>query len=676
MKLSDYAKQNNLTYHQAWRKFERGEIVGAQKIDGIIQIQDNQAKLDLLQPNYAKNAVEPVMETFGSASETATRQNRAGVISPLNKYANIEQGLLPYYRGGVAGSMYSGATILPRDAIILCQFAYYNISIFKSTVDLLTEFSASNVFLRGGNKKSRDFFDSYFKKINIWSIQDRFFREFWRSGNVFIYKFDGKLNNQDVANITQALGAEKEVFGAKSIELPIRYVILNPADIQMEGNIAFNLGRYFKVLNGYEIDRLRNPVTEEDLQVFNNLDKATQEKLKNGSRIGQILMVLDPNQLRVIFNKKQDYETFATPTFFPVLSDINIKEEYKKIDAAIARVMQQIVLLVTVGYEGKDGSYNVNPKQIERMQELFKNESVGRVLVADFTTKVDFVIPKVADILNKDKYEIIENDIRVGLGNALNSDGGEKFANQSIKVQMFIERLKHARQAFLQEFLITEMKNISKIMGFKSCPEPFFEEINLKDELQMARLYTRLGELGIITPNDVIKAIESGQLPDKTTNDENQQEHKKLKETGLYEPLIGGGQQAGENGRPAGSTGIKQSTKNTAPIGTKASEQINYSAKKVVDFTLLASKINDKVKLTLKDKYNVKKLNKNQISVCDEITSLIVANELPENWEGSVKSYIDQPVDKNKDRVNQVIELAAKHQIDNFQAAILLAAKI
>ena len=59
-----------------------------------------------------------------------------------------------------------------------------------------------------------------------------------------------------------------------------------------------------------------------------------------------------------VFYKKQDYEPFSVPMGYPVLEDINAKYEMKKIDMAIARTMQQAILLVTMGSEPDKGGVN------------------------------------------------------------------------------------------------------------------------------------------------------------------------------------------------------------------------------------------------------------------------------------------------------------------------------
>ena len=44
-----------------------------------------------------------------------------------------------------------------REAILLCQKAYFNIATFRSTIDLLSEFADSQIYVEGGTDKSRKF---------------------------------------------------------------------------------------------------------------------------------------------------------------------------------------------------------------------------------------------------------------------------------------------------------------------------------------------------------------------------------------------------------------------------------------------------------------------------------------------------------------------------------------
>jgi hypothetical protein len=378
--------------------------------------------------------------TFSEArASTAIRRNVAADIERTNRFINIDRGLIPFR---FSPNIQNLSTLDVRDAIVLCQKAYYNVGIFRNTIDLMTEFSASPIYLTGGSQKSREFFTAYFKKINLASFQDQFFREYYRSGNVFTYRFDTELSLEDTLKIVQVFGSR--IKAAKNIKIPARYTILNPADIYVGGSVNYNFNVYYKLLSDYELERLRDPKTDEDIEVFNSLPEPTQKQIKNKNN-RFILVPLDGSKLAAVFYKKQDYEPLSIPMGFPVLDDINWKLEMKKMDMAVTRTTQQAILLVTMGAEPEKGG--VNQRNLEAMQSLFANQSVGRVLIADYTTKAQFVIPDIGNLIGPEKYEVVDRDIQIGLNNIL--IGSEKFANQSIKVQVFIERLKQGREVFI-----------------------------------------------------------------------------------------------------------------------------------------------------------------------------------------------------------------------------------
>lgn len=615
---------------------------------------------------------EPLMVSSASSSEvkasadgTSTRRNISSNIQRTDRYKNIDDGIIPFrYSTGIKNA--SNMNI--RDTVILCQKAYYNFSIFRNTIDLMTEFSNNNIYFTGGSQKSKDFFEALFRKINLADFQDQFFREYYRSGNVFIYRFDTLVQDADITKITQTFGLNTS---KAAVNLPSRYMILNPADIQMAGSINFSVGRYYKMISDYELERLKNPKTDEDREVFESLPPETKKMIQQ-KLAGTISLPLDGERLCAVFYKKQDYEPFAIPMGFPVLDDINWKAEMKKMDMSITRTMQQAILLVTMGAEPEKGG--VNQKNLEAMQKLFENQSVGRVLIADYTTKAQFVIPDIGNLIGPQKYEVVDRDIQIGLNNIL--IGNEKFANQSIKVQVFIERLKQAREAFINEFLIPEIRRISKDLGFKNYPMPHFQDIDLKDDAQYTRIYNRLMELGILTPEEGIRAIETGRLPTQDESELSQQKYKELKDKGYYQPLIGGAKQ-NEEGRPAG-TGTPQTTKNVKPIGqgeqSKAEEK--YSFNKVKENLILAQKLEEEVSAFLRKKHKIRKLSGQQKEVAEQISKIIIANESPEVWNSKIEDYVNSPTDKNTQNISSIDSIAYNHQIDSYLASILFHSKV
>jgi hypothetical protein len=595
-------------------------------------------------------------------TETRSRRNAASTIERTDRFRNIDEGMVPF--NYATGYNYNKSNIDVRDTVILCQKAYYNFGLFRNTIDLLSELSCGNLHLKGGNKSARDFFQALFNKINITALQDKFFREYYRSGNVFIYRYDTTIKEEDISKISQVFGSQ--ALAAK-ISLPSRYIIINPADVQVNGNLSFNRGQYYKVLTDYELEQVRNPRTEEDKEILNSLDPLVREQILKGKSTA-VLLHLDTKKFYAVFYKKQDYEPFAVPMGFPVLEDISAKIEMRRMDMALTRTIQQVVLLITMGTEPDKGG--VNQENLKTMQNLFTNQSIGRVLIADYTTKAEFVIPQIADILDPRKYEVIDRDINIGLNNIL--VGNEKFANTTTKVSLLGQKLIQARQAFITDFLLPEIKRISKEIGFKVFPTPFFEDMDLKTDQNLNRIYTRLIELGVLTPEEGLKAIETGVLPSPEESLQSQNSFIDLKDKGLYQPLIGGPKI--DAGRPAGSTGIKQTTKNVKPVGT--SSKANYSVTKLKDIVEATNKLGVEVENILKKKHKLKKLNDKQKEVALDITKIIVANEEKSNWTSKISEYIDSPVDKNEKTVEEIHGIACEHQVDSYMASLLYHSKI
>ncbi len=618
--------------------------------------------------------IKPMMTAYAASADNAplkVRRNIAGDIERTDRFYNIDYGLVPFK---YSNNGQNKSSLNVRDAVILCQKAYYNFSSFRNVIDLMTEFSCSKIYFTGGNKKARDFLEALFKKINIDNFIDKFFREYYRSGNVFIYRFDYKVNPEDVSKITQVFGSSS-ISAASKLELPSKYMILNPADIQYGGNISFVGGNYYKILTDYELQRLRTPTTDEDREVLKSLSESNKLNLQKKSFSGAgayITIPLDTEQVSAVFYKKQDYEPFSVPMGFPVLEDINWKQEMKKMDMALTRTTQQAVLLITMGSELKSGALNINQKNIEAMQTLFQNQSVGKVLVSDFTTKAQFIIPDIASILDPKKYEIVNTDIQQGLNNIL--VGEEKFSSSSIKANIFFQRLEQGRQAFLNDFMMPEVKRLCKNLGFKNFPTPHFQKIDIQDDSVWNRVSAQLVQLGVLTAEEGLEAIQTGRLPDPEESLESQRKFKAFKEEGLYAPVATGGAGAAplNTGRPTGSSS-PQSRKSVSPAGAgkKTPAIASYSMKGISqtfkEYEILCAKVEE----FLRNKHKKKSLNKEQKAIAEQIAKNIIINEEKTNWDYSIKAYTEGEKQDDPKKMVKLLEIAEEHNIDIFSAALL-----
>jgi hypothetical protein len=694
--LKQFCDKEKLNYHTVYQQYSRGKLsdIQVEKVGRNLFVKPKQnSSLQVVQKasEFASKLAMPREIKLSDGSNLSMASTRKNAVSKdsrsEDRFSNISNGFLPFSSNGTGDN--SGISC--RDVVVLCQRAYFNFSSISQIINVMVEFSSSNIYLTGGNKQSKDFFYNYFTAINLPSLEQRFFREYYRSANVFIYPLMGRLKSDEITKLKKTF----DLNLAAKIEIPVKYIILNPADIIVDGSASFIQPIYYKRLNTYELARLRNPQTDSDKEIINSLPPEIKELIKGDKKTkNQVIDIpLSTDQIYAVFNNKQDYEPFGVSMIFPVLDDLEWKQELKNIDKAISRTISQVVLLVKTGYENKNGEYIYNQDVADAYEEIFKNQSVGRVIVGDFALDAKFVIPDIGDILTPEKYNVVNEDIRAGLNDILFGSNSEKFANQSIKVQVFMERLNKARQVFINDFLYPEMQKIAKTMNFKACPKPNFEDIDLKDSLSWGQLYAQLAQYGVLSPQETINAIETGILPNEDESIENQRKYRQSRDEGLYEPITGGpntqlklseqkaAQQEAKNklkkpnGRPAG-TKKPQSTKKISPIGTASeNKELFFSAKNIKFNLTLADQVQKAIAKSLSKKYKVKKLTSEQESVVSDICDVIVANEEPHKWMDSIEDYIKEPLDKNPERVKLIEEISYKHQVTPFIAGILLASK-
>ena len=308
------------------------------------------------------------------------------------------------------------------------------------------------------------------------------------------------------------------------------------------------------------------------------------------------------------------------------------------------------------------------------MQSLLNNQSVGRVLVADYTTKAEFVIPDMNKVLGYEKYKIVNEDIKEGLQNIL--IGSEKFANTNIKAQVFFERLKEARNAFLHDFLQPEMELIFKNLGFKGkCPTAKFEEVSIKDETQFNRVVTRMMELGILPPEEGIKVIETGIYPTDKELESAQEKFVEQRKKGFYNPIVGGvptiapaegGDAASEN-QPI--TKNKVPNERGRPVGAVASVYSKEDIAQVFDLTKV---LYSNVQSSLKKKYNKKRLSKDQKKLAENISEAIIVGSKNDDWSNIAEQVVSNPNVLDKLGIlKEVQDLASEHDLNIYAAALL-----
>jgi hypothetical protein len=632
-----------------------------------------QSLSDLVQPSQPEESYSPDLvgeafytsdASYGHVSKArtnstptsrATRVNASAVRTTIDRFSSIRKGLLPYE--------YASDGVHVREGIELCQKAYANVAVFRNAIDIMSEFANTDIYLEGGTKKSREFFTEFFKRVNLINLKDQYFREYYRSGNIFIYRFDGEFKADDYARLMNQVGA----INPSANKIPVKYAVLNPFDIVAKRASTFNIGAYEKVLSEYELSRLQNPQTEEDQQIYDSLDEDLKKVVDDGGYYTDgVKIKLDPQRLSFSFYKKQDYEPFAIPFGYPVLEDINAKLELKKMDQAITRTVENVILLITMGAEPEKGGINGN--NINAIQNLFKNESVGRVLVSDYTTKADFVIPDLNKVLGPAKYEILNQDIKQGLQNIVL--GEEKYNSTQVKAQIFIDRLQEARQSFMNDFLQKEVKRIAKSLGFKSYPTVCMKDVDMRDEVQLMRVATRLMEVGVLTPQQGMDMFHTGRFPNSEDIAPAQKDFVEKRKEGYYNPIVGGVPMIEDEVSvdPKTNTTPKAAGRPNDTTTTEA----NYSRSNIQTTIYEVEALISQAKDQMKEKLDSEELDKQQSDMVTKLCESIVCASNKKNWGQTLSACIqDFNAIEDLNTLDSILSVSTKHNLDVYASAIL-----
>lgn len=623
---------------------------------------ESENKTHILQETFEPELIDDPLYVYESRAslssrsgeKTGRRKNQIATRTATERFNNIDKGMLPYE--------YSGDSVGVKDAIVLCQKAYFNIAVFKSTLDMLSEFANSEIYLdkKTGTVSSRKFVDAWFKKIKLFDLKEQFFREYYRSGNVFLYKLESAMAQKTISG-----------FGLSnsSAKIPVKYIVLNPADIVANGQLSFGDFKYAKILTPFELTRLKKRTTQEEKDLYSSLPANVKKAIDSSvfhSDTSKIEIELKVDLTYPVFYKKQDYEPLSIPMGFSVLDDLNKKMELKNVDQAIARSIENVILLITMGTDPDKGG--VNSTNIKAMQELLKNKSVGRVLVSDYTTKAEFVFPDLRKVIGKEKYEVLNKDIEQGLGNILLGDS--KYSDMSAKLKIFFYRLEESRNRFLNDFLQKEIDAICKSVGYIKPPKAKFIKKDVVAAEDLQRLTTRMMELGILTPEQGMETIQKGEFPLPEDLREKQQTYIDDRKEGYYLPLVSTNlvMEEEQNGQTKKSASVG-APGGGRPLGTsKASfstDNLLALLKKIEELEQRASKM-------YKEKVGVKTLKKNQKENISKVCEKVVLNSAIEEWDEKVKAIVNNSSELLKMQINpDILALAAQHGLSDYSAALL-----
>lgn len=486
-----------------------------------------------------------------ASASNVTRQNNAYQNALTNKYFNYYVGFCP-----------DGTSAIPTTEVIrLCQLAYFNNGTVGNVIDIMQEFSVANIDYISTKKASREAMLGWAAAIKLKGFCDQVALEYYRSGNVIIYKFDGQIKSSNLERVGVQVNPRDKI--------PLRYTLINPALVTMARTGFVDAVQYSVTIPSSEVELMLKEF-KKNADMFGTLPPEFQDAF-NSSKVkhqGNLIIKLNPENIITLYRKKQPYELYALPFLARVLDDIDFKNELRNMDRALARVISRLLVHVKVGKDDLIPS----PQSLQELRTLLANPSTSTYLVTDHTVSISQYFPDVAAMLDPKKYDAINQDIQQALGitSAAFGDGGGNYSNNFLGIKVLVERIKDGRSKILEDFLIPESQRVAAAFKIKGDVKPEIQGVDLNDEKEWAKIYSRLYEMGVFSPESTIESIRDGRLPTYNEEVDRQRESLALRNEGLFQTNINRGGNSPAAGRPTGTPNPEQTTlKKVGPVGAE-----------------------------------------------------------------------------------------------------------
>lgn len=556
----------------------------------LLNVEGSQTDLQLAQ-KHAK-----LIASQGGA--TSSRANIAYRGQDVDKYGALQNTI-----------------ISAQEAIRLSQVVYYRFGLIRNVLDTMAEFTVKDLIFHSKKKVSKQVLEGWADGVDLKSFLEQMALEYYRSGNVYVYRFESTLKKAPF-NI-----ANGEFSMASSGKIPVMYTLLDPNLIDAGGRTLIGAPGYKLIIPASEVAAIIQHF-KQDPRAIGDLPPEFKAALtpylsKSGKMQvnADLLINLDPNNLIVIHRKKQPYERYATPFLSGAFEDIEFRQELRNMDKAVARVCARILIHVKVGNENFIPSQNA----LNAIQAKLANPSTSTYLITDGTVAISQYFPDIGAMLDPKKYEPVTLDIATALGisPAVYGNASANFSNNSLSIKVLVERIQDGKNKILRQFLIPECIRVAKAFNLKNPSEitPELIGVDLTNEIEMRKLYTRLYEVGVLSPKSVLDVFRTDTLPTYDEELDNQVEFKAESEKGLFQPVLNRGGDSPNSGRPTGTPTPQQTkTVKTSPKGSK----IKGTMLKAFTADQFVTAKNDAFKYFQNNCENFKEFTQEQASIVDD----------------------------------------------------------
>jgi hypothetical protein len=464
-----------------------------------------------------KDVADPMMGAFGLGGLDSIGLYNAGA----------------YGGNGSMTNMGSHITRAAKMKMALCVQAYKGFGVAKNVIDLMANFAAEGLKVYHPRPAIQKFYQSWMEHVDLRGRVKDILRYYYKYGNVFIYTTYGIIdaatylamktakaalsvtladNNDPAQPERQKKIDEEKAKTEKSRQIPWRYTLLNPFQMDAIGDKFFGTTRWVFVMDErtYNTTQLPKYETEDyldDTEV--NLPPEFKDLTANKETSAADARIVELRQenLWTMHYMKDDHEEWADPMLWPVMADIFYKNKLRQSDISVCNSIIKAITIFKLG-DYKNG-FIPGAEYMRKFAELLRTPTEAMTLVWNDAITIDHSYPPTEKLLSMAKYEAVDKDILRGLGVPdilLGGSEGGNFSNGFLGVRTLLERLEEGRGE-VEKWINKQLKMIAEIMGHRDVPKVKFGRMSLRDENAEKQLILGLLDRNIISIEAVLEVF-------------------------------------------------------------------------------------------------------------------------------------------------------------------------
>jgi len=386
---------------------------------------------------------------------------------------------------------------------------YVEQDIYGSTIDVLTNLSSKGFENDSDDSDIKLFFDVWNLDVNFKEIINWIFFDLFRVGMVRTYKSVGKyepgityLSNIPGTKVersilkeisaraerinkrrSQLLSKNKELAQKKkkwsSGYMPIRYTILNPLSLEINGSLLFNDTKV-TLQPSDELKKLlskpSSELTTEEKEIIKLLPSDFKKSVEEGGGID-----LPSEYVGSVDYRKMPYERYPRPRGVKAFEAIEYKNALRQADLSTLDGITNYILKITVG---NDEFPVTEQSQLTAVANLFDTTSKSFDVVWNHTLNIEKIVsPEIEAVLGQDKYLQVNQDITgaIAMSRALIDGTGDiDQAEAALLARTISEEVWYARSQ-VERWIYNEYREIAESQGFDRFPKVRWDNTVLKD---------------------------------------------------------------------------------------------------------------------------------------------------------------------------------------------------